>query len=125
MTQIRLANDELQQQCRTCGLARPAAFRNQPGECRFSHMVTHDPPRDTLLITIRDCTIETPRFAVGDRVVRRSDVYDPNSPLRHGQVSRVYAAHDALLGRYPELYAVAWDDGTHDEAFLKHGIDPE
>jgi hypothetical protein len=30
--------------CTTCGLPRPKTFRNEPGECIFSHMVTHSPP---------------------------------------------------------------------------------
>jgi hypothetical protein len=30
--------------CTTCGLPRPKTFRNEPGECMFSHMRAHSPP---------------------------------------------------------------------------------
>lgn len=65
------------------------------------------------------------KFKVGDRVVRRADVYDPMSPLRHGAVIRVYSRYGTQHGDYPELYNVQWDDGEEERAFLPHGLDLE
>lgn len=64
------------------------------------------------------------RFKVGDRVQRPADVYDPASPLLHGRVSERYTQRNRV-GWYPELYAVAWDDGSTARGFLPHGLDPE
>ncbi len=64
------------------------------------------------------------RFAIGDRVMRRTDVYNPDSALMRGRVIDRYAIRDSI-GHYPELYAVAWDDGTDARGFLPHGLDPE
>ena len=81
------------------------------------------------------------RFPIGARVTREQFMDDgtwvlhgdrclARSPLRHGSVTRVYREprhrRGALwLGPYPELYEVAWDDGTTLPGYLPHGLDPE
>ena len=66
------------------------------------------------------------RFQVGDRVVRRVNVYDESSRLMHGLVSRIYSDYDSQFGSYPELYEVAWDHKPGvSSGFLRHGLDLE
>lgn len=72
------------------------------------------------------------KFQVGDRVIRPKDVYKRDSPIKHGTVSRRYSAPkkvylegDLILGPYPELYEVQWDDGSTGKGFLPHGLDRE
>ena len=66
----------------------------------------------------------TPRFAIGDRVMRRADVYDQASPILRGTVIDRYTQRDSV-GWYPELYAVAWDGGDQARGFLPHGLDAD
>ena len=66
-----------------------------------------------------------PKFVVGDRVTRPYNVYDEESRLMHGTVVRVYSRNDRF-GRYPELYAVQWDEADvkeSGEGYLPHGLD--
>ena len=65
-----------------------------------------------------------PRYQIGDRVMRRTDVYNQASALLRGRVTERYSQRDSI-GYYPELYAVAWDGGDEARGFLPHGLDPE
>lgn len=69
-------------------------------------------------------TKDTMRFKVGERVVRLVDVHNAASLLRHGTIIERYAKRDSGIW-YPELYAVLWDDGTEQRAFLPHGLTAE
>ena len=64
-------------------------------------------------------------FSIGDRVVRRTDVYDQDSPLMHGKVVAAYSDFDNRFGSYPELYDVEWDSGEIKMGYLPHGIAKE
>ena len=64
---------------------------------------------------------------VNDRVKRRVDVFDENSPYKYGTVVKCYSRAIknygfVRLGPYPELYDVKWDDGEIEEGYLPHGI---
>jgi|SRR5882724_1415286 len=90
-----------------------------------------------------DITVGGTKFKVGDRVTRPENVYDRNSPIMHGTIARVYnkttshyPINDFVLGPYPELYDVRWDeqfrkfsaDGKYEfnaSSFLPHGLDRE
>lgn len=69
------------------------------------------------------------KFQLGDRVQRHTDVYDCNSKLRYGYVIRRYSEPvkrllpDLILGPYPELYAVRFDDGRIGKGFFNYGLD--
>jgi len=62
---------------------------------------------------------------VGDRIQRRKDVYNVESPLRRGIAIARYSYQSEKFGFYPEMYRVRWDDGTVEEGFLRHGLDKE
>ena len=70
-------------------------------------------------------------FELGQRVVRKEDVFDPNSKLMHGTIINRYSKpaktiqRDLILGPYPELYTVEWDSGHIDDAYLPHGLTKE
>jgi hypothetical protein len=69
------------------------------------------------------------RFKALDRVVRRADVFNPDSPLLHGRVVRVYEQtipkrRDRERDFYPEMYDVIWNE--RDErgiGYLPEGLD--
>lgn len=67
-------------------------------------------------------------FYVGQRVKRLSDVFNPKSKMLCGEVIERYSrgvkdyGNDLILGPYPELYLVRWDDGKESE-YLPHGIE--
>jgi hypothetical protein len=67
-------------------------------------------------------------FKVGDRVVRKENVYEENSRILHGTVTRCYAetypgCRDDPPRHYPELYEVKWDEKPEPEkGFLSHGL---
>jgi hypothetical protein len=64
------------------------------------------------------------KFRVGDRVCRPIDIYDEESYLKFGIVTKVYSRMDPILGHYPELYEVKWDEplyGTRD-GYLPNGL---
>jgi len=71
------------------------------------------------------------RFAIGQRVIRPVDVYNKNSPLRHGKIIYVYDSTyynsdpDLSDWYYPELYDVRWDDGKIGRGYLRHGLNQE
>jgi hypothetical protein len=57
-------------------------------------------------------------FNLGDRVQRDE---------KTGTIRRRYSRNqrrvgDILLGPYPELYSVEWDDGSFGKAYLPHGL---
>ncbi len=69
------------------------------------------------------------RFKLDQRVSR--DMHDSKLekiPIREGTIVRVYGrvawqvSPDFVLGPYPELYDVQWDDGG-EGTYLPHGID--
>lgn len=70
-------------------------------------------------------------FEVGDRVVRPRDVFDAGSSLMHGVVVARYSrparryGDSTVLGPYPELFAVEWDDGRIQQDFFSHGLRKE
>ncbi len=69
------------------------------------------------------------KFKIGDRVCRRADIYNPKSPYNFGTVYAVYSkprenVGDLILGPYPELYKVRWDNGVEEQGFLPHGLEP-
>lgn len=70
------------------------------------------------------------KFKIGDRVIRRADVYDLNSLLLHGEVVACYSQKvsdlitDVELWD-EELYAVQWDGGKIQRGFFSHGLDAE
>ncbi len=63
----------------------------------------------------------TTKFREGDRVERKG---------RHGRVTHVYSqpfkrSGGLLLGPYPELYDVLWDnDSEITKGYLPHGLEP-
>lgn len=64
-------------------------------------------------------------FKQGDRVTRPVDVYDYSKGFREGTVLLRYKANHTIVGQsyfYPELYAVLWDSGKVEKAFLPHGL---
>lgn len=79
-------------------------------------------------IEIKTCPVLAPSWNVGDRVQRRFDVYDYDSPFQHGAVALRYSITDTgseYSQGYPEIYAVRWDDGRFEKGFLAHGLDKE
>ncbi len=64
-------------------------------------------------------------WSVGDRVQRRLDVFEDESEMRHGEVTRRYSGYSNRFGYYAELYDVRWDDGREQHAFLSHGLEAE
>ncbi len=66
---------------------------------------------------------------LNDRVKRRIDVFDENSPYKYGTVIKCYSrpakkySSGYILGPYPELYDVKWDNGEIKEGYLPHGIE--
>lgn len=64
-------------------------------------------------------------FVEGTRVQRRFNVFDEKSPLRHGVVVKKYSETDPILGEYPELYQVWWDDGQISGGYFPHGLSRE
>ena len=63
------------------------------------------------------------KFKVGDRVTRRTDVFNPRSKLKRGMISKSYQDMSTNRGIYTELYEVTWDDGEVQKGFLPHGLD--
>ncbi len=66
---------------------------------------------------------------INDRVKRRIDVFDENSPYKYGTVIKCYSravkkySCDLVLGPYPELYEVEWDeDRIREKDYLPHGL---
>ena len=63
------------------------------------------------------------RFEVGDRVQRRKDVFDNESPMLHGCVVKAYSRWGTRFGDYPELFDVRWDGvKAVEHGFLPNGI---
>lgn len=67
-------------------------------------------------------------FCVGDRIVRREDVFNEDSRLMHGTVTRRYSNYSES-----ELYEVFWDEefrdtttrAMRDKGYLPHGLELE
>jgi len=58
-------------------------------------------------------------FKIKDRVKRDGQI---------GTIVRVFSRPmrtigDVVLGPYPELYAVEWDNGEYGRAYLSHGLE--
>jgi hypothetical protein len=64
-------------------------------------------------------------WKLGDRIVRRKDVYKQESPLRHGAIIRCYRLDGCQFGPYDEMYDVRFDDGEIECGFLGHGFAKE
>ena len=57
-------------------------------------------------------------FEIGQRVKRHRDVFDVGLGEKEGVVVKRYSREEyrvgnTILGPYPELYSVDWDDNTH------------
>ncbi len=81
-------------------------------------------------IEIKTSPVLFPTWNVGDRIQRRTDVYDDASAVRHGVVVFRYSIWDNAIddfyhGDYPEVYAVQWDSDRFEKGFLPHGLDKE
>lgn len=70
-------------------------------------------------------TLPVGGFKVGQRVERPRNVYEPDSPLRAGTVTRRYTD----LPHYDELYEVVWDTENGEPieplfcvGYLRHGL---
>ncbi len=67
-------------------------------------------------------------FKIGDRVTRPTNVFQPNSPIKHGTITHKYSSWGGINGCIwfdPELYSVQWDDGSVGKAYFRHGLDAE
>jgi len=77
------------------------------------------------------------RFQVGDRVIRRQDVFDDRSPFMHGEVTERYSYTSESVKdmngngiHYAEVYCVCWDKhllgrNVERRGYLRNGIGPE
>lgn len=60
------------------------------------------------------------RWKFGDRVVRREDIHNPDSLLKHGTVIDQYLNSSLIF-----LYGVYWDHGEFDWGFFWYGLREE
>ena len=71
------------------------------------------------------------RFQLNERVSREINVFAPEQGLRYGNVIEIYSVpkkdygNGLVLGPYPELYKVRFDDGSVEGGFLPHGLNKE
>jgi hypothetical protein len=68
------------------------------------------------------------KFQYGDRVERdeRNLSWPYSGQVLTGIVTRVYGRIKTdLLGQYPEVYDVLWDNGKESRGYLPHGISKE
>lgn len=71
------------------------------------------------------------RFHAGDKVKRRENVFDNDSPMLHGVVTRVYSIHESYYPGFPdipthaepELYEVTWYESGRSTGYLPHGLE--
>jgi hypothetical protein len=57
------------------------------------------------------------RFNIGERVCRRTDVFDEKSRMRYGRVVMRYQRGGV------DVYQVRWDDTNEvDDGYFEHGI---
>jgi len=69
------------------------------------------------------------KFKINDRVKREVDIFDKTKGYKTGRIIRQYSKPEKkyysglILGPYPELYEVLWDNGIKEKGFLAHGID--
>ena len=65
---------------------------------------------------------------LNDRVKRKIDVFDENSPYKYGTIIKCHSRpikkykNGYILGPFSELYDVKWDNGEIHEGYLPHGI---
>lgn len=73
-------------------------------------------------------------FNIGDKVTRdeRGAIFSSSWGVLHGVVKRIYSLPqtihcdgDLVLGPYPELYGVLWDEAGYKQGYLPHGISKE
>ena len=67
------------------------------------------------------------KFNIGDNVSREIDIYNKSKGLKIGKIIRRYSKpqkrySDLMLGPYPELYEVEWNNGKKESGFLPHGL---
>ena len=86
-------------------------------------------------IEIKTSPVLSPVWYIGDRVQRRANIWDSNSPVfRRGKIVLRYSTMISLYdnrvgdprkGDYPEVYAVLWDSGVCEKGLLPHGLERE
>ena len=65
---------------------------------------------------------------VNDRVKREIDVFRAGSDYKYGIIIRHYSkpakrySSGSVLGPYPDLFDVRWDNGTVSKGHLPHGL---
>ena len=69
------------------------------------------------------------KFKIGDRVFRKEQESKGVQTILKGTVVSCYSRDQyicgsIILGPYPELYMVQFDDGRIGRAFLPHGLQP-
>jgi len=67
------------------------------------------------------------KFNINDKVKRLVNIYDSLNGYKTGIIIKRYSEHkhkcgSVILGPYPELYSVLWNDGTIENGFLPHGL---
>ena len=67
------------------------------------------------------------KFNIGDNVSREIDIYNKSKGLKIGKVIRRYSKpqkqyNNFVLGPYPELYDVKWNNGKIEKMFFPHGL---
>ena len=67
------------------------------------------------------------RFELLDRVKRHVDMHDRSKGFKYGNVIKCFSREEyeiagTVLGPYPELYSVKWDNGRIGKSYLPFGI---
>jgi hypothetical protein len=64
---------------------------------------------------------------IGDTVKRHINIYNQKSSWKIGIIIDKYSepqtkCSETILGPYPELYKVRWNNGEIEKGFLPHGL---
>jgi len=67
------------------------------------------------------------KFKLKQRVKRKFNVFDKNSKYMNGTVIRIYSEPRTnygglILGPYPELYDVSWDNSRYGKGYFPQGL---
>jgi len=68
-------------------------------------------------------------YEEGQRVKQEIDIYDPSRGTKKGTIIGRYSIPEhtigyVVLGPYPELYKVRFDDGSVEQGFFWFGLTP-
>lgn len=69
-----------------------------------------------------------PEYFIGERVSREIDIFDKSKGRKIGSIIKRYSepkkiiTSDFILGPYPELYSVKWDDGEIHNGYFWWGL---